>query len=53
VISIYNRTQRDGIGFNLAFIGSDLDRKLPEPLFGYGHQHADRGYDWAKALPFG
>jgi patatin-like phospholipase len=59
VIRIYNRTQRDGIGFNLAFIGSDFDRKLPEPfdqdymraLFDYGYQRAARGYDWAKIPP--
>ena len=56
VIRMYNNTQRDGIGFNLAYIGSDFTEKLPEPfdqgymraLFAYGYQRARRGYDWAK-----
>jgi hypothetical protein len=56
---MYNTTQRDGIGFNLAYIGSDFTEKLPEPfdqgymraLFDYGYQRAMRGYAWAKAPP--
>src|SRR5271165_6772542 len=36
VIRIYNNTQRDGIKFNLAYIGSDFSEKLPEPF--------DQGY---------
>ena len=59
VIRMYNITQRDGIGFNLAYIGSDFTEKLPEPfdqgymraLFDYGYQRARRGYDWAKQPP--
>jgi predicted acylesterase/phospholipase RssA len=59
VIRMYNTTQRDGIGYNLAYIGSDFTRKLPEPfdqgymkaLFDYGYQRARRGYDWAKQPP--
>jgi hypothetical protein len=59
VLRIYNTTQRDGIGFNLAYIGSDFTQKLPEPfdqgymraLFDYGYQRARRGYDWAKTPP--
>jgi predicted acylesterase/phospholipase RssA len=59
VVRIYNNTQRDGIGFNLAFIGSDFDRELPAPfdqaymraLFQYGYERGRRGYDWAQRPP--
>lgn len=59
VIRIYNTTQRDGIGFNLAYIGPDFTQELPSPfdqgymraLFDYGYQRARNGYDWAKAPP--
>jgi hypothetical protein len=59
VLRMYSTTQRDGIGFNLAYIGSDFTQKLPEPfdqgymraLFDYGYQRARRGYDWSKAPP--
>ena len=60
VVRIYNNTQRDGIGFNLAYIGADFTKELPEPfdagymraLFDYGYQRARRGYDWAHKPPF-
>lgn len=59
VIRMYNATQRDGIDFNLAYIGSDFTEKLPAPfdqgymraLFDYGYQRARRGYEWAKQPP--
>ena len=59
VLRIYNTTLRDNVEFNLAYIGRDFDRKLPEPfdqaymraLFDYGYQKAIRGYDWAKKPP--
>jgi len=59
VLRMYNTTQRDGIGFNLAYIGTDFTQKLPEPfdqgymraLFDYGYQRARRGYDWSKTPP--
>jgi predicted acylesterase/phospholipase RssA len=59
VIRMYNTTQRDGIPFNLAYIGSDFTQKLPEPfdqgymkaLFDYGYQRARNGYQWAKSPP--
>jgi predicted acylesterase/phospholipase RssA len=59
VLRMYNTTQRDGIGFNLAYIGSDFTMELPQPfdpgfmraLYNYGYQRARRGYDWAKAPP--
>ena len=45
--------------FNLAYIGSDFNEKLPEPfdpgymraLFDYGYQRGRHGYDWAKTPP--
>jgi hypothetical protein len=57
VIPLYNATQRDGIEFNLAYIGSDFTQKLPAPfdqsymraLFDYGYQRARRGYEWANS----
>ena len=53
VLRIYANTQRDGVGFNLAYIGSDFTKELPEPfdqefmraLFDYGYRRAVRGYD--------
>jgi hypothetical protein len=59
VIRIYAITQRDGIDYNLAFIGPDFNETLPAPfdnhymrtLFHYAYQRALRGYDWAKKPP--
>lgn len=59
VVRMYNNTQRDGIGFNLAFIGTDFDKELPAPfdqafmraLFQYGFERGRRGYDWASRPP--
>jgi hypothetical protein len=59
VLRIFNNTQRDGIGFNLAYIGSDFDQELPAPfdqgymraLFQYGFERGRRGYDWARRPP--
>jgi len=60
VVRIYTNTQRDGIGFNLAYIGTDFTQKLPQPfdpaymraLFDYGYQRGRSGYDWAHKPPF-
>jgi predicted acylesterase/phospholipase RssA len=59
VVRIYNVTSRDGVGFNLAYIGTDFTMVLPEPfdpgymraLFDYGYQRARHGYPWAKRPP--
>jgi predicted acylesterase/phospholipase RssA len=59
VVRIYNITQRDGVDYNLAFIGSDFNQVLPSPfesaymraLYDYGYERARRGYDWAKKPP--
>ncbi|GGJ05842.1 patatin-like phospholipase family protein [Neoroseomonas lacus] len=57
---MWANTQRDGIGYNLAFIGSDFTEELPSPfdqtymrvLFNYGLAAGRRGYDWAHRPPF-
>ncbi len=59
VLRMYSNTQRDGIGFNLAFIGRDFNEQLPAPfdqpymraLFDYGFERGRRGYDWAHRPP--
>ena len=59
VIRIYGITQRDGIDYNLAFIGPDFRQVLASPfepaymraLYDYGYQRALHGYDWAKRPP--
>jgi predicted acylesterase/phospholipase RssA len=59
VLRMYNNTQRDGIGFNLAYIGSEFTKELPAPfdqgfmraLFDYGYQRAVHGYNWAHNPP--
>lgn len=58
-LRIYADTQRDGIGFNLAYIGTDFTKTLQEPfdpefmraLFDYGYQRGRTGYDWAHKPP--
>jgi predicted acylesterase/phospholipase RssA len=59
VIRIYTTTQRDGVDYNLAYIGPDFTQKLPAPfdqrymraLYDYGYQRARHGYNWAKKPP--
>jgi hypothetical protein len=59
VVKIYFATQRDGIGYNLAYMGTDFNMKLETPfepkymraLFDYGYQRARKGYPWAKKPP--
>ena len=59
VVRIYNNTQRDGIEYNLAFIGTDFTQKLPKPfdpdymhaLYDYGYQRGRSGYSWAHKPP--
>ncbi|MEO3473142.1 patatin-like phospholipase family protein [Roseomonas sp. CAU 1739] len=59
VLRMWANTQRDGIGYNLAFIGSDFTQELPSPfdqaymraLFDYGFAQGRRGYDWAHRPP--
>jgi predicted acylesterase/phospholipase RssA len=59
VLRIYTTTQRDGVDFNLAYIGSDFDleHKVPfdqaymRALFDYGYRRARAGYPWSKIPP--
>ncbi len=52
VLRMWSNTQRDGIGYNLAFIGRDFTEELPSPfdqaymraLFDYGFERGRRGY---------
>ena len=56
---IYMITQRDGIDYNLAFIGSDFaaphkeefDTDYMRQLFEYGYERARVGYSWRKYPP--
>lgn len=56
---MYQSTQRDGVDFNLAYIGKDFTAEAPESLdptfmralFAYGYQRARNGYEWAKQPP--
>ena len=59
VVRMYNLAARDGIDFNLAFIGPDFTETLPSPfdpgfmndLFRYGFERGRNGYPWAKRPP--
>jgi predicted acylesterase/phospholipase RssA len=59
VMRIYFTTLRDNVAFNLAYIGSDFDMKLPSPfdpaymraLFDYGFQRGRAGYKWSRTPP--
>jgi predicted acylesterase/phospholipase RssA len=59
VLRIYATTQRDGVDYNLAFIGPDfnVEHKVPfdqaymRALFDYGYQRGRAGYPWRKAPP--
>ena len=57
---IYLTTQRDGIGYNLAYIHKDFDAPHPDDfdtkymqqLFDYGYRQGRNGYPWEKYPPF-
>jgi len=57
---IYFVTQRDGVDYNLAYIGSDFaithpaenfDKPYMNALFDYGYRQARQGYAWKKVPP--
>lgn len=58
-VRLYFFAQRDGVDFNLAFIGRDFTRQLESPfeqdfmraLFDYGYEQARGGFRWAKTPP--
>ena len=56
---LYLLAQRDGLDFNLAYIGADFtaehqedfDTKFMRALFDYGYQLGKKGYPWQKTPP--
>jgi len=60
VLRIYAAAERDGVDYNLAYIGRDFtveydkpfDQAYMRPLFEYGRQHGLRGDAWVKRPPF-
>jgi len=58
-LRIYATSKRDGVDYNLAFIGPDftVERKVPfdqaymRALFEYGYQRGRAGYPWRKTPP--
>ena len=59
LLRIWATTQRDGVDFNLAYIGrefdapraGDFDPNFMNALFTYGYEKALRGYPWEKSPP--
>ena len=59
ITRIFLTTQRDGVAFRLAYIGSDFRVDRPEPfdtgfmraLFAHGQGLARNGYPWATRPP--
>jgi hypothetical protein len=59
LLRIYFVTQRDGVDYNLAYIGSDFsapragdfDKAYMNALFDYAYQQARHGYPWRKVPP--
>lgn len=59
VLRIYGITKRDGVDYNLAFIGPDFTQTKNAPfepaylraLFDYGYVRGRQGYRWRKAPP--
>jgi len=59
ILRIYFIMQRDGVDYNLAYIGSDFsaphvadfDTPYMVALFDYGYQQGRAGYDWKKSPP--
>ena len=58
-LRIYATSQRDGVDYNLAFIGADFtmehnipfDQAYMRALFDYGYRQGRSGYPWRKAPP--
>lgn len=59
LLRLYFVTQRDGVDYNLAYIGSDFaapeagdfDKAYMNALFDYAYQQARHGYAWKKVPP--
>ena len=61
IFRVYFITQRDGVDFNLAYIGDDFtapphegefDPAYMRALFKYGYELGRNGYDWQKQPPY-
>lgn len=58
-VRIYAASRRDGVDYNLAYIGADfsVEHKVPfdqaymRALFDYGYRQGRAGYPWRKAPP--
>jgi hypothetical protein len=58
-VRIYATSKRDGVDYNLAYIGADFtvehkenfDRAYMQALFDYGYRQGRAGYPWKKAPP--
>lgn len=59
ILRIYATSKRDGVDYNLAYIGADFtaqrresfDQNYMRALFNYGYQQGLHGYRWHKAPP--
>jgi hypothetical protein len=59
ILRLQATSERDGVAFNLAYIGDDFtaereelfDRDYMRALFGYAYGRASRGYPWDKGHP--
>jgi len=60
ILRIYNTTQRDGVDYNLAYIGDDFtmphpaddfDKAYMNAEYDYAYQKARHGYPWKKEPP--
>jgi predicted acylesterase/phospholipase RssA len=59
LLRIYFITHRDGVDYNLAYIGTDFsaphagefDKDYMNALYDYAYQKARRGYPWLKSPP--
>jgi predicted acylesterase/phospholipase RssA len=60
VVRMYATTKADGVGYHLAYIGTDFNDVSPEPfdqaymrkLFDHAYAQARQGYSWASRPPF-
>jgi hypothetical protein len=60
IFRIYATAKRDGVDYNLAYIGPDFSQTKQEPfdpvymraLFDYGYASGRQGYPWRKAPPY-
>ena len=59
ILRLQSTSERDGVAFNLAYIGEDVtvqrkeifDREYMRALFQYAYDQASRGYPWTTGHP--